>query len=99
MTPVKLLKKLAAATAAGLLALGLIAGTATVASADEAATAGGGNAGELSSTTTDPDNAGELSPSEPEDDPGNAGELSMLGGGNAGELSSVQSAGNAGELS
>lgn len=57
MKPVRLLKKVAAATAAGLLAFGVIAGTASAASADEYVTAGG-NAGELSSLGG---NAGELS--------------------------------------
>jgi hypothetical protein len=64
--PVKLLKKLGAALSAGLLALGIIAGAASSASAD-VATTNGGNAGELSSAQPDGAtamgiaNAGELS--------------------------------------
>lgn len=80
MKPVRLLKKVAAATAAGLLAFGVIAGTASAASADDYVTAGG-NAGELS--RVDPGNAGELSSLG-----GNAGELSrVITVSNAGELS------------
>ncbi|MDN3240940.1 hypothetical protein [Glycomyces tritici] len=65
MKPVKLFKKLGAALSAGLLALGIIAGAASSASAD--VVANGGNAGELSSAQPDGAtalgiaNAGELS--------------------------------------
>lgn len=53
MKPVRIFKRLGAALAAGLLALGIIAGSASPANA-------GGSSGEIASTVATPTSSGEI---------------------------------------
>ncbi len=75
MKPVRLLKRLAAATATGLLAMGLVAGTASAASAnsgDVAFTVQGGNSGDVALVAPQ-DNSGDVAVATPQG--GNSGDV------------------------